>query len=1236
MKRNKVQATNLWSPAKLEGEHNSANVPTAPKRLFKNLCVGVRSALSRAVIACALFGPLLASGSARSEDAGPVLIPYLPAAFRELDGPAGQQKAYVPKSVFLDLMNRAYPKGDPAERDPAAPAGVLLPVRPLDRPKPPPVPLALGNARYEVIVVESGQTYRVKGSLDAQTFDPKEWTKLNLDFGSAQLTSVTLGGQPARVAYAGGVPFIPLQGEGTHKLEVELHGPLVLSPGRAEFSTRLVGGAATRVEVLLPADVELDLKPLPAGAWVEKLPDGKTQRCSIDLGAGGDVCMRWYSPKIASKLASQIATRSYSQLRLGPDGYDVYRVEQVTVEGPGVARLEFRLLGAWEIATVTAGDLAEWGVSGEGEARRLKLAFHKPVQGAQLEITGWAPLGETEAPVAGLALDGALRHEGFIGLAHDPARRFAAASLKDLKRSSEGELSTLVKLPPERMPDRIFRFHEPPAGHRVSAEPVEGHVSIETQSVGVVRPGRLLIGVRSRYTARGRTPLRHEVVLPAGWTVRTVRSKAMRAWTIEEADGKRRLTVHFNARIANGAEVIWSAEQILEQPAAGTFTLPLEQPRASGDAKVHETLDWVLAADRSLTLAQGAATTMQTTPLDRAPAWVQLEPSEDYRFAFRSSKAESRLAVEVSPRESLGACTVVSFLRAAEDHIQVNARCRFRIEQAGIERLVLRLPVGARLVDLQARNLRSHEVLDRPAGPRITAILQSPVSGEQTIDLAYRLSRDPGKDAVVRPLEIEDRRIQRVEHFVGLLQLERGLVSIAEQKGLKKLDDTERLPYLPIDVSGGALSQAFAAEPQWSLTLRQPEVAAEAGQDAEIARAILKTVVAGDGRVRSSATYTVHNRSRQFLQIVLPEQATLWGVLVDGRPVTVSKIQQAQGEVLLVPIQRVGITDLALEVAVVYEDARIELPAGLRTLAPRAPKVLGTDVVETFWQLYVPEDYQVTRSGGNVSDVANTVLLAGKLKGNVKDVERLLSVVDAADSDQRSKRQALRSLSRLQQDLSDNWAEMERSGPSPSAEEARRIGQADLQEQVMGNMMHQQKASQVHEQLKGRGKQIEEAIAGKGVGTEQQNFRDAVGFMGNKWRAGQKYAEPSAQAAPPAKGEVPLAALLNLRRFSGFKPGEVPALPGLAPECRDQPLAAETGLKGDSAGALAGEISAAEWQLPVEGNLYTFRRVEGHPELALTLRSSAASWLTASRILLVLLLAVGVYIFRRRAKRNAA
>ena len=1187
-----------------------------------------RSARLAAQAICAavcVLGALTASPrTAYAGEAEPVLIPYPKDGKLPLETNPKDTKVYVPKSVFLDLMSRVKPE----KKDPVVDAPMTKEAKPAI------IPYSLGNAEYELSADDT--SYTIKGTLDVTTYDPKGWAKVPLNFGPSRLASVKIDGQPAGVSNLGGVLFVQLNGAKKFVLEFELRGALILEAGRAILRGQVVPGGATRLTATLPANVELDTKALPAGAWVIRSPDGKTQRCEIALGLNGAVALSWHSPDIRGKGEARITSQSYMQFELGLDGYAVSRVERVTGDGAPVDQLSYQVVGDWNIAAAAAPGLSEWTVSGEGAEKRLRLWFQKPISDVTIQIAGWAPLGAADAPAAGLSLENALRKEGFIGLKHGEGRHFAARSFGDLKRASQEELAAAVMLPADAQPDRILHYNGTPGEARVVAEPEPSQTTLETQFAGVLRENQMTVGVRTRYTVSGRGPLRHEVELPPNWEVRTVRATLLRDWEIVENAGKRRLVIHFSGRAVTGVEIRWSAEAPLAVPIKGALLLELPLPRTVADATTVETVDWILAADASLSLSQSAGTTMQPVPVERAPRWVNLNAGQDWRLAFRSSKSDTRLAIDVARQDSALYATVVTFVSAAEEHVQIVARIRYRIERAGRDRFVIKLPAGAELTGLDAKNLRGRELVPGASGTLLTVLMQSPVSGEQIVDIAYRLPRTPGKDALAEPPSIEDAGARGVEHYAGLLPSENGAVALVSSRRLNPIKDAEELPFLPEKISKKALAEVFSGEPGWSMTLRETALKVEVGPAAEVVQAELVTTIASDGGVRSEATYRVRNHSLQFLEIEMPADATLWSVSIGGNSAAVSRTKP---NVLSIPLPRMTETDLPARVKIVYESARAPLPALYLSFTPKAPRVLDVPVVETHWRIYVPEDYEAGRSGGNMKEVVGSVLNGSRVNSNIKEIARLAKIADTPEQRPAIRKKALQSIAVEQQELNDNVTALGGVESVMEGDESKRISREELNAQRSFNSDNLRMGNEWQGRLseQKRKKELDDANSGNLDPEQVREYLDHFNFLNIHWRAGalsKKEAEPPA----PPPSEMRLEDLLFLRRFAGYGKGELPQLPLAPAPLLEKSAALQGGLLDSGAGRITvdGTLSGFQSNEMRVGELrmtqLNYRCVEVHPELTLSLRSKSASLNWSAMAGLVLLAICGAAVFRMKRK----
>ncbi len=1180
---------------------------------------------------CVLFfvfgAAWIPSPDARAGESGTVLIPYSKDGKLPLNTNPVDVKVYVPKSIFIDLMNRVKPEKKDAPLD-----------APMSRDgKPSIIPYSLGNAEYELSVDSS--SYTIKGTLDVTTYDPKGWAKFPLDFGPSRLVAMQIDGQPAGVSNDGGMLFVQLKGAKKFTLEFELRGSLLQEAGRASLQAQVIPGGATHVAAVLPSNVELDPKALPAGAWIVKSPDGKTQRCELTLGAKGSVALSWRSAEIRDKGEARISAQSYMQFELGLDGYAVSRLDRVQGDGSRVDQLTFKVVGDWNISSVAAPGLSEWTTSGDGAERRLRLWFQKPISSVTIQTEGWAALGSTDAPAAGLTLESALRQEGFIGLKHGDGRHFSARSFDGLKRASQEELASAVTLPSNAQPDRILHYNGSPGEARVEAEPEPSQVVLETQFSGVVRESSMTIGARTRFTVSGRGPLRHEVELPPNWVVRTVRATSMREWEIVDANGKKKLVVHFTGRAKTGDEIRWSVEAAITVPATDALHVELPQPRAIADAKTVETIDWILAADGSLTLSQSADTTMQPVPVERAPRWVNLDAGQDWRLAFRSAKSDTKLGIDISRQDSLLYATVVSFVSAAEEHIQIVSRIRYRIEHAGRDRFTIRLPGGSELIGLDATNLRGRDWVPGANGGMLTVLMQSPISGEQIVDIAYRLPRAVGKDAIAEPPSIEDAGTRGVEHYAGLLPSASGATVLVGSRKLTPVKNAEELPFLPVNMSKKALSDVFAAEPGWSMILRETALKMEAGAAAEVVNAEIESKIALDGGVRSEARYRVRNHSLQFLEIAMPPDSKLWGVFIGVGSASVSRRIANGLEILAIPLPRMTETDLPVRITIVYESARAPLPAIYTTFTPIAPRVLDVPVVETHWKIYAPEEYDVSRSGGNMKDVVASLLDGSRVNSNIKEISRLAKIADVPEQRPAIRKRALQSIALEQQELNDNVTALGSAERNAANEATKRISRDELTSQMILNSDNLRLGNEWQLKL-GEQKRKRELDAANSENLDPEQVReylDHFNFLNIHWRPGT-IKQKEMDVTLPSLQDMRLEDLRFLLRFPGYRRGELSPPPSApAPELEKAFVSQNGILEADSGRTaieshLGGFQSDEKRMADLRMSQLNFRGVEVHPELTLTFRSKSKTQNIAALAALIALGIAGFVIWKMKRR----
>jgi hypothetical protein len=1146
------------------------------------------------------------------------IVAYDPAALGG-EGTAAR-KVYLPRQLFQRLWRLAHPE-KPEEA-------------------PPPADLAIGAARYTLRV--EGETFQLAGRVALNVL-AEGWVALHLPFDEAQLARILLDGAEAGVAQIEGRPAIAIRGRGERVLELELAGRVERQAEGFRAAIPLLGTPAASLQAELPPGARPRARGAPCPPLVTEAEEATI--VNLDLGPSRRIELLWSFPKLEGRSGSQLESLSASELELSLDGYRVERRERIRVSGQPLSAVEYRVLGGLRIAEVSGADLAEWSEARDGGETRLSVFFTRPRETAELVLRGWAPLGDEAAPLAALALEGAVRQESFFGLRHGARRRWHPETLAGERRAVPADAAALFEGAGRIAADRFYQLFGSGEGKTVAALPLEGSAVLASDAVAAISAAYTAISVRTRYGVSGPGPFRQHVLLPPAWKLRAVRGQGVAGWDASPEGEATRLEVWFEERAASGTEVIWSAELEHDAPPSA-LSLPLLRTVTADPAAREEVIHWAIAAAEELELSLTEAAGLLPVAIESAPRWVELPPGHSYRLALRSTglAPEYRLSLAAAVPAGRLRATVVLFARLGEEHAGVNCRVRFEARQAGRDRFRLRLPAGATLQSLEAPNQKSRRVTPGPAGSEIELVLISPASLE-IIDIVYRLPRTVA-GVTIEPLTIFDgaEPLEAADHYVGVVQSGEAVVTAGEPVNLTPLP-AERFPFLPESVPAESLRPTFRATgAAWRLPLAEEGIGKLDELPALIELAEIDTVVAGDGTRRTRAAYRLRNRKLQFLLLELPRQAELWGVTVAGRPAPARRIPSGgdAGRPLVgIPLERVSAGDLDLEVIIVYAEPRLELPGWRGSRRLEAPRTPGTQVFQTLWRLELPRGYSVSPRGGNLQPVPASVRHASRVQSIVEQIDRLHLTLERADSE-RLRQRTWRSLLQLEQALSDDLSGLEeallragldaeaagaskREVEQRTAESRRRLEEGRKRQAELGQAQALRRAAQ------SGSRQAGEAVSG----------RDRHQLFENTWRAalesrGAPEAKEPAHAAPTAGG-VRLDELIDPESFGGFRvfgAGEAAEDSG-AERSRAREVDA-SGLKPLPETPAGLVTPALETPAAAAGPGMTFRRAGGDPELVLTF-THRSLWprVGAAAVLLLAAGAAGWRAWRRaRETRN--
>lgn len=285
----------------------------------------------------------------------------------------------------------------------------------------------------------------------------------------------------------------------------------------------------------------------------------------------------------------------------------------------------------------------------------------------------------------------------------------------------------------------------------------------------------------------------------------------------------------------------------------------------------------------------------------------------------------------------------------------------YRMAQGEAKSLTLTIPSDVNILNVRGAGIEDWRVTDGSDRKILTVSL-----GFGLKDTTYQLIVE-GEEAI-RP-EVSTyllpaillEGVKQERGYLAVVRMGNLEVASGEMEGITRIDVRE-LPELMQGASGASAIVAFKYHQhpyRVSVSLTRHEdhpVLAAIAEQAE-----LVTVLSRQGEFLTRATYLIKANKKQFLEVKLPQEATLWSCLVGGK--SVKPVVGTEG-VLLVPLDAMAETTSTVSMELVYFEHRkpLERIGQLRLQGP----VLDVPTTIVNWMLYAPREVRFLRVGGNL------------------------------------------------------------------------------------------------------------------------------------------------------------------------------------------------------------------------------------------------------------------------------
>ena len=821
---------------------------------------------------------------------------------------------------------------------------------------------------------------QVRGTLDVEVLEDG-LHRVPLTLSGVGLHRATLDDKPAPLGRrAGGAVSLLVDGRGSHRLELELVIPLVMTAAQQSLTFQIPTPPSTRLRLTVPGNIEVK-----SGATVvsRKLSDdGGSTQFELVPGRGptsivmsvNNRLLREQSVVVAQSVIVNEITQAYDRVHA--------RVSMDVLHG-AVDQFRFTLPDDFEVTTVEAAELSHWEVDDGGDHAVLVTHLREPASGSvalniSAEKTPASLAAWTAARLEPMNVAG---HTSVIGVVLDDR-------LNTQGMTASGLIAIDNEVLTDNVPESVFQA-EPgapqirPVATFYAAEPdyqLSGRFDVPSGQVRATTNLLLAIGA-GRHKVFGGFALQPEgddlfdvkFTAPPDWHVTKVTSPKGNPLAVERyKDEQYGDVVH--VRLPAGIKAGHFTTIRFQAETTPTGWLSEWQQNAVA-FPVFAVVDAASDAGAIGVLARDDLNVRATDTSGLIP----LDSNDKNRGQFAGVPATLTFSYDAQPYE-LGIAVertapwimaqTYSFFTVTSNRLKAHYEIDYFVQQAATRQLTLELPVDTpealSIVGLDGVGLKEFSSAVENDVRRWTILLAERRRGRIRLAVEFQqpMDTDEPKDFAMPLIRAVDVAFQSGHIAVeGSAELDVQIETSAREVDAGEMADAEYLP-------GRRLLGAYAygggeADVKINVT-RHPGYALP---QAIVQQAEMVTALSASGVAQTVARYDLRTKAA-FLEIELPAKSTLWTALLDHQPT--KPLGNGDPFLLSLPSQK---KNALRTLQIVYEtpaDA-VTIAGSVDIKAPRlflrasqtSPRA-AVPIADVNWHLNLPPGYRVTSSDGTV------------------------------------------------------------------------------------------------------------------------------------------------------------------------------------------------------------------------------------------------------------------------------
>ena len=712
--------------------------------------------------------------------------------------------------------------------------------------------------------------------------------------------------------------------------------------------------------------------------------------------APGDPAVFTWRPK--EREASQEQVRFYAQdvalAHLGSGLLQVFHAVRLQIAQGQVDALKLGIAAGETVTSVSAPHVGSWRF--DPEAHELEVRLSQPVTGAY-ELMLVTQSASASVPydvrLQPLVVHDALNQHSMMGLATDSSvyvrldQHPVSMNTRDYIRDGANLIKAVSGLAVEKI-TQAFRFEstEGIVAGRVLA--VQSELRSRETARFNVEDDRLVYN--SQWVVEIAKAGRFDVVLniPEGFDIDTLVAEEVSHWDESAQTGPRQVRVHFKRKLTGSVKL----QLTLSQPVA-QMPERLTVPHVMLVGVLKHTGYLVVGSEQGVRLS--VASRQGVSEVNPA----ELGYSSQGLLAFRLLRPDWQLHLQTELVEARVTVQSLHVAKVTEGLVRHHHYLRYRLFQAGTKTFQFSLPSEAVGVTITGPGIARREQLGQ--GNWRVELADKVYDRPYLLRVTYETQYDQADGAVeLSPVRCQDVYLQ--QGYTVVFATDRVELSADSVDPALRPAEARSIPkhFGAGDLSGAAMCYR-STSPELALAVKVRRHAAAKQIGADVYRTDIATVLTQSGQAIHRVILTLRVGSRRHLQTILPKEAAIWALSVDGQAAQPSIRADAKGQdVLLVPLPQQASDYVVVDMVYVAELPSVSTGnkrgdfSGVHQLSgPR----FDLPLKQITWHVYVPEGFNYDDFGGTLTIDKNAQIDQQVQRYNLQYYEKQMLAVNIAN-----------------------------------------------------------------------------------------------------------------------------------------------------------------------------------------------------------------------------------------------